>query len=199
MTDTGFAPFFKKVQTFPRIPVSFKKGFNIMKILIFSDLHRNVTPLLSVLRRRRGLDDLCVFLGDGCDDFEDAVSDFGLPTVNVAGNGESCFGLSRFPEEELLNLDGKRILMLHGHRVGVKSGLGGAVKYAAGRGADILLFGHTHEPCEEYIDDAGLGRPMWLFNPGSIGAPPDGEYSFGTLEIKDGIVLFGHGKYSAES
>jgi predicted phosphodiesterase len=86
--------------------------------------------------------------------------------------------------------------LTHGHEWGVKGGLGALIAHAADVGADIVLFGHTHAPTlqtiavGEQIGKTVLSRPMYLFNPGSIGY--DG--SFGTLTIKGETVLFGHGR-----
>ena len=88
--------------------------------------------------------------------------------------------------------------MVHGHRYGVKSGMGALLSHAAARDADIVLFGHTHIPHEECIPvgtEIGgvvLTRPMYLFNPGSIGR--SGTPSFGTLSLTKDTVLLSHGE-----
>ena len=171
-----------------------------MKILILSDLHRNLTALAGVLMRRRNLDDLIIFLGDGCADFEDMTSDILCPKLIVSGNGETYFGgLSRWEDEAVVNLDGFRIMAMHGHRYGVKEGLDAAIKHASVSGADILLYGHTHIPYEEHIPEKNGVKALHIFNPGSIGAPVEGYPSFGTLEIKNGEILFGHGNYRTDA
>jgi putative phosphoesterase len=103
--------------------------------------------------------------------------------------------------ERLLYLEGHTILMTHGHEWGVKGGLGGLIAHAVDVGADIVLFGHTHTPtlqtiaAGETVNRTVLERPMYLFNPGSIGMGENGQGgSFGTLMLKDNSVLFGHGK-----
>ena len=127
-----------------------------------------------------------------------------LPVYAVAGNCDVCLlplviGEEILdPEEELLlTLDGVRILLCHGHNLGVKHGLGGAIAHAATRHADVLVFGHTHEPLiRTILPDApeavalGLSKPLLLLNPGSAGARPS---SFGTLTLRGGVPLAGHG------
>ena len=57
-------------------------------------------------------------------------------------------------------------------------------------GADVLLFGHTHRPHEEYLSEEGL----YLCNPGSIGRPSSGDPSFSILDIlPNGSVCLSHG------
>jgi predicted phosphodiesterase len=103
------------------------------------------------------------------------------------------------PTEQLLPFGKHKILITHGHLFGVKGGLGGLIAHAAELGADIVLFGHTHEPTERVIpagtvvDGAVLSRPIYLFNPGSIGVGP--IYSFGLLSFNGGEVLPSHGTF----
>jgi predicted phosphodiesterase len=84
--------------------------------------------------------------------------------------------------------------MLHGHTRGVKSGIGEAISAAVQRDADILLFGHTHQPLEKYIpvEDSTEGeilkKPLRVFNPGSLGSG-----SFGLIDIRGKDVLMSHG------
>ena len=82
--------------------------------------------------------------------------------------------------------------MCHGHRYGVKGGLGSLIASAMRKGCDIALFGHTHEPYEEYLPEYRL----WLFNPGSIAEPSHGDPSFGLLTLTPDNVLFSHGGIS---
>jgi predicted phosphodiesterase len=61
-------------------------------------------------------------------------------------------------------------------------------------GADILVYGHTHVPVEYRLPPAEGGteerKPLILFNPGSIG---DRDGSFGTITVRNGVILCGHG------
>ena len=168
-----------------------------MKFVIVSDSHGNTWNFSEVLRRRRGRDDALLFLGDGYRDAEAMAAEYGLGLFSVAGNCDSLFSISMLgtrPQQELLlTFEGVKILMMHGHTHGVNGGVGSAADYARSRGADVLLFGHTHVKLERYLPGEEGGRPLWIFNPGSISRPRDGSASFGTLEVKDGSVIFGHG------
>ena len=99
------------------------------------------------------------------------------PLEQVPGNCD--FG--RFEAlERVLILDDHRVLIAHGHTLGVKTGLLRAQYRALEMNADILLFGHTHVPL---VDAAS--RPM-MMNPGSIGDPRRPTY--GVLEFRDGQI-----------
>ena len=171
-----------------------------MELLIFSDSHGRVENMSLAIERQVKSPDAVLFLGDGARDLERL---FLVDTPLWAVRGNCDWSSSDFADktERLLYLEGHTILLCHGHEWGVKGGLGGLIAHAADVGADIVLFGHTHKPtlqviaAGEQIGKAELSRPMYLFNPGSIGFDEDGEgYSFGTLTIKGENVLLGHGK-----
>lgn len=167
-----------------------------MECLIFSDSHGKADRMERVLQEQPTAPSVIFFLGDG-------LRDSGFPRFErqtlyaVKGNCDGgMFGaLLPFGEECVVSLEGHRILALHGHRYGVKSGLGALLSYAVAAEADIVLFGHTHIPTEEVVP-AGttvgnrvLTRPVHLFNPGSLA-----EGSFGTLLLRGDTVLFSHGR-----
>ena len=82
--------------------------------------------------------------------------------------------------ERLTELGGVRILMMHGHTRRVKSGPMAAIYAARECGADILLFGHTHQPV---VDRSG---DFWVMNPGCIG--PSVRRTYGVITLEDGKV-----------
>ena len=164
-----------------------------MRILVLSDIHGDTTSTMNALTDQPTAD-IILFLGDGIGAIETLEQMYPQKTFYcVAGN---CDFASIEPTTRILELCGKRILMTHGHEWGVKGGLGALIAHAAEVGADIVLFGHTHKPIlktlpvGEVVGEITLSRPMYLFNPGSIGY--DGN--FGTLIVKGDIVLLSHGK-----
>lgn len=168
-------------------------------LLILSDSHGRSDRVAEAIRRVKP--DGILFAGDGLRDF--TYVDLPCPLWAVRGNCDWLTspliigGAATEPEtEEIINLGGIRILLLHGHTCGVKSGLGTAVSRAVSREADLLIFGHTHIPLElrltpDRSDALAVPRPLTLFNPGSLG---DRDASFGTLTIRDGQMLLGHGE-----
>lgn len=170
-----------------------------MTLLILSDSHGKSHRIADTLARVHP--DGILFAGDGLRDL--AACDIPCPIWAVAGNCDT----SALPvivggraleagEEELITLDGIRILLMHGHRYGVKSTLTPAVSRAASLGADVLVFGHTHAPFEMILmpDNTWgmpLQKPLILVNPGSIGGYPA---FFATLTVRGGQILVGHGE-----
>lgn len=172
----------------------------IMELLIFSDSHGKVENMSFAIERQIKCPDAILFLGDGARDL-DRLFLVDTPLWAVRGNCDWSLCDYADKPERLLYLEGHTILMVHGHEWGVKGGLGALIAHAAEVGADIVLFGHTHKPtlvtlaAGEAVGKTTLARPMYLFNPGSIGYDEDGKGpSFGTLTLKGETVLFGHGR-----
>ena len=159
-----------------------------MKYLIFSDTHRSLLGVREVLKRCAGVDGV-IFLGDNFDDSELIAQQYPEMSVfAVAGNCDfSAKYLAPAYQEMILDIDGVRVLLVHGHRHEVKWGLGVLEKYARSRGVDAVLFGHTHERCDKYIDG------LYMFNPGSASQPRDGVASFGVMTVQGGQLLLSHG------
>ncbi len=161
-----------------------------MKLVVISDSHGRADRVGRVMDMHRDYDAL-LFLGDGLYDVCDVAG-----AVCVRGN---CDYMVRegTDNERMLCFDGARILMMHGHTHSVKSGDGRAIHYAISKGADLLLYGHTHVRKERYvpqgtvIDGQATARPIYVFNPGSLGSF---EASYGLVQIKNGSILLSHGK-----
>lgn len=134
----------------------------LLKLLVFSDSHGNTANMEKTIALERP--DQILHLGDGYRDIREIAGRFPqIPVACVAGN---CDGYDCGAEEERrLTIAGRVILMTHGHRYQVKRGLLAAVCAAREAGANILLYGHTHQAlCQK---DGGL----WILNPGSIRDP----------------------------
>ncbi len=171
-----------------------------MEILIFSDSHGRVEGMKRAIERQPKKPDLVLHLGDGAGDLE-YLPMRGIPSLSVRGNCDLFTVSGYVPEERTLDELGHRILIVHGHRYGVKGGAGSLLSHAAELGADIVLYGHTHIPHEtcipagETVGGVTLTRPLYLFNPGSIGRNEDGAgLSFGTLSLTKTNVLLSHGR-----
>ena len=164
-----------------------------MKILVFSDSHDNPKYLAAALREHKGTVDLAIHLGDGLSDLR-RVGDLldGVATATVIGNGEQFFERRLWadvPDETVISPDGVRILCCHGHKYRVKFGLSALADRADEIGADLVLFGHTHNAFDGW-ERSGSGKEIRFFNPGSVGLgyPP----SYGIVETKDGKFITSH-------
>ncbi len=146
-----------------------------MKICVFSDPHGGYRNMIDAAEKE--LPDLCFFLGDGERDLAKFRERFPeLTVLSVRGN---CDLTSDDPNFMYCVLDGAGIFATHGHRYYVKTDPGyyELRTAAASYGANVALFGHTHEA---YLrEDDG----MLIMNPGTIG-----RHRYGILEISNGHV-----------
>ena len=144
-----------------------------MKILVFSDSHGNTAHMERAVELMRP--DQVLHLGDVARDAQALARRFPqLPVTWVAGN---CDGPGTGdPEQQLLTLEGRCILMTHGHRYQVKLSPYTAILAAKEAGAQILLFGHTHNAV--CFREGGL----WVMNPGSIRGPYSPSYGMILLD-----------------
>ncbi len=117
-----------------------------MRLLLLSDTHGRRARVGEVLTRAKGYDAL-LFLGDGLRDFDENT----LGLVCVRGNCDTFTLGADAPTERMFYADGKKLLLMHGHEWGVKSGIERALAHAYTLGADALLFGHTHTPLQRYF------------------------------------------------
>lgn len=168
-------------------------------LLVLSDSHSRADRVREVIRNHRSADTV-LFLGDGLRDLDLLNPEDALRVCAVRGN---CDGFSVFsddlPTERLLRFGNWTVLMMHGHTHDVKSGFDRAVVYAAERGADVLVFGHTHEPIEQYLPEGTtirgvtLTKPLHILNPGSIGKPMGDRPSFGLIDLTEKGIVLSHG------
>ena len=172
-----------------------------MKIVVFSDVHGRSYRVEQVLALHPNADAV-LFLGDGIRDLPDSVYRGAWSFAGVRGNCD-LFGAgnSDFPffSELTLNLESYTVMMMHGDAYGVKHGTEDAICHAVERGADLLLYGHTHAPEERYLPEGTiignktLAKPLWIMNPGSLGAPRDGVPTYGLVQIRNKQILLSHG------
>jgi len=143
-----------------------------MRILVLSDSHGNLSNMERAVDLTRP--DRIFHLGDCWRDAERLHECFPeLPLEQVPGNCD--FRPAELPER-LLILEGKRLLLCHGHTYGVKESLAAAARAAQAQNIDLFLFGHTHRPFRD------LRGNSLLVNPGSIGDYSQPSYALVRLE-----------------
>ncbi len=148
-----------------------------MRIAVFSDSHGRMHNCVRAMDTAGPIDHI-IHLGDTSRDAEDLGIVYpNTPISYVCGNCDFCAGGAY---EKVVEIGGKRFFLCHGHTRSVKSGLSELA--AAAKGADLVLFGHTHEVFDGIVQD------MHLFNPGSISLPASGAPSFGIIEISGGVL-----------
>lgn len=133
-----------------------------MKVLIVSDTHGREQNLAEALEQTGPIDQL-IHLGDvegGAEHIRELAGD--APAAIIAGNNDFFCDL---PNERIFTLGGHRIFMTHGHSYFVHSGTLYLKREARKKGADIVMFGHTHKP---YMEE---DNELLVLNPGSLSLP----------------------------
>ena len=154
-----------------------------MKILVFSDSHSCPNRILKAISMHNGKCDLIIFLGDGLKDLDHVTLKHPqIPIIKVKGNCDH-FSSSDVLNENVIDLDGIKVLITHGHNHGVKYGYETILRYASELDVDAVLFGHTHVPYDkiEYRDD----NQIHLFNPGSVAM----TMTYGVINTSKGVLV----------
>ncbi len=130
-----------------------------MTILVVSDSHRLEHELREIVQRHR--DEVTTFLH--CGDSElDETNQVLVPFHVVKGN---CDFFGDFPKLLVVEADGLRICLVHGHYFDVKSSLFDLQRRAKAEGCQVACFGHSHQVVAEEMDG------VLMVNPGSIRLP----------------------------
>ncbi len=129
-----------------------------MKILVVSDTHNYIGDVLEAIDKLNP--DYTFHLGDMADDCDEIR--YAYPNINfnaVLGNND--FFCKSYENELTFTIDGVKFFMCHGHKYNVKSGLELLKQRSASVGANVVLFGHTHQKhCE-------CDNSVFYVNPGS--------------------------------
>lgn len=130
------------------------------RIMVVSDTHGNNMYLNKAIEEA-GTFDLFLHLGD-LEGSEYFINTFVQSKIEmIAGNNDYMVD---YPSEKIIEVEGYRIWMTHGHRYQVYTGVSSLRNAAIKKGVDIVLFGHLHKP---YLEKDGL----IILNPGSISFP----------------------------
>ena len=134
-----------------------------MKILVLSDSHAALSFMHYCVRKIQP--DVIFHLGDFYDDGEALREAFPhIRFYQVPGNCDRYRCPPGMAEAQIVNVDGVRFFLTHGHRQRVKQTLCALVEDARKIRAQAALYGHTHvADCHQ--EDDGL----WVLNPGSCG------------------------------
>ena len=131
------------------------------RVLVVSDSHGQNENIKKAIEKA-GKIDLMIHLGDVGYDYHEVERMSGVPTYIVAGNND----YGGFLRDMMLIYIGKhKVLLVHGHRHNVYSGVDRIRYLALENECDIAMFGHTHVPFLDEADD------VTIINPGSISRP----------------------------
>lgn len=147
-----------------------------MKILIVSDTHRKNDNYLKVLQMQEPLD-MVIHCGDVEGSEYILTQAASCPVQMVLGNNDF---FSELPRELEFFVEKYKIWVTHGHTYYVSMGNELLKREAKAKGADIVIYGHTHRPV---IDQSEEG--IIAVNPGSISYPrQEGHHpSYALMEI----------------
>lgn len=136
-----------------------------MRIGVMGDTHGDMNSIRQAVAAV-GTVEMWLHTGDFSRDALYVAQLTGLPVTSVAGN---CDGRADAKPDEFIEAEGYHIWVTHGHRHGVKQGLGDILAWAHRYEADIVVFGHTHQSC------SAMESGILLFNPGSTSEPRRGK------------------------
>lgn len=144
-----------------------------MKVIVVSDTHGKNDNYFKLIEMHNP--DMIIHCGD-VEGSEYALTEAAnCPVYMVKGNNDF---FSELPKELEVQVENFKVWVTHGHTYGVSVGCGYIKEEASSRGANIVLFGHTHMPL---IDKEG---DVIAINPGSLSYPrqPGRQPSFAILE-----------------
>jgi putative phosphoesterase len=150
-----------------------------LKIGIVSDSHGDVYSIKRAITSMGSMD-MIVHLGDFCSDAVRASADLNREIICVRGN---CDFSSNAEYERIIEVEGKRILVTHGHKYNVKADYLGIHYRALEEKVDAVLFGHTHFP-EVFERDS-----IVFVNPGSISRPRGACETYAIVTVDSGFIV----------
>ncbi len=154
-----------------------------MRIIVVSDTHmpRMNKKLPDRLLRELTKADAIIHAGDWTKMavYEELAAY--APTYGVSGNNDGEDIVRKFGLRKMLNFEGKRIGVVHGHGAGTRLDTESrAIMAFKGERLDVLIYGHSHVPVRKRRGE------MLVLNPGS---PTDKRrqalYSFAIMDIAD--------------
>lgn len=152
-----------------------------MRFAVLSDTHGDLSRMFAAADYIRALKpDALIHLGDFCADAEAMAKELRLELHAVAGNCDA--GRTTHPVVDVLEAEGARILLCHGHNYDVGETPQRLIWAAQERECTAALFGHTHRQFLEKEDG------VLLMNPGSLCRPRGTEAGLGLLTVEKGVV-----------
>jgi len=153
-----------------------------MKIVVVSDTHQSSAEMKNIIfPKHQDEAQMVLHLGDYAKDIKGLQSIFPSYKMEWVGGAYE----SSEAQEKILEVAGKKILIMHGHTKGVKEGLQRIVSYAQSKGVDACFFGHTHQATVFEVEG------IFFMNPGHLSVPVFAPKSYGVVEISDSGEITG--------
>lgn len=161
----------------------------MLRIGVISDTHGNFTFASKALSLWGKIDCL-LHAGDGIKEAYALGRLASCPVYAVSGNTDNALSLvdETIELKDLRDEEFKieKILLTHGHQFSPETREIKLAELAKRRGAQVVVYGHTHQP----YNQSRLG--VLVFNPGSPFRPRFSERSCGILEIDDKKISAKH-------
>lgn len=139
------------------------------QILVVSDSHRRNSVLNQIFSAHPDID-TCIH----CGDLQDNIQQLQMKHLHIVrGNND----FDAFPNQLVIEIDGYRCLITHGHHYMIEAGTLQLEKEAKHCQANLVMFGHTHQPRFFEKDN------IYYLNPGSVSFPRDGHVVIPTYAI----------------
>ncbi|AIO19343.1 hypothetical protein KQ51_01467 [Candidatus Izimaplasma bacterium HR1] len=149
-----------------------------MKVVVFSDAHGDKLAVDRIIDWNSDTD-YFLSMGDTELPLDYLVSH---DVVMIKGNSRHDAG---FMNERMLEIDGVKLFMTHGHKYNVHRSLDKLAKLAYEKNYDVVLFGHTH-----ILEIEKVGKVQFL-NPGSCAKPRNAlPPTYMILDITEGELTW---------
>lgn len=125
------------------------------KVIVLSDSHGLVNELESIYKFHQDESNFFIHCGDSALSKNHPVL---KPYFCVRGNCD----FSNFPNELILHIENKKILIVHGHHHDIRYNYDTLYNYAKSHNCELVFYGHTHYP-EVY-----RYKDITFINPGSV-------------------------------
>ena len=141
-----------------------------MRLLIISDTHGDISKVCKVVNDIKDLIDGIIHLGDIVEDADKLRKLYSkIPVYNICGN---CDYGTNVPPMNILEFEGKKIFITHGHLF--------SVYYDTTK---LVYKAMEHIPYLEQIHN------VYAMNPGSLTQPRGGSKpSYGIIKIENGVI-----------
>jgi len=137
------------------------------KLLILSDTHGNISAM-EKLKNIMAESDYIIHLGDNEKDIN-LYREFSQKIFSVLGN---CDGGG---SDKIIEIEGLKILLTHGDKYRVKSGITNLFFHAKEIGVNVVMFGHTHSSFIEELEG------ITFINPGALKGYFDKSYCYAVI------------------
>lgn len=130
-----------------------------MKVLVISDSHGKLDRLISIYEEEKP--DVVLCAGDFSEDGEELSFIYPNSKYYIVKGNCDYYDI-KSEDEMVIELEGHRVFLAHGHHYGVKQLYDLIEKRGMELNCDIVVFGHTHR---QYLE---IKEGITLFNPGAV-------------------------------